>query len=217
MQLVFINIPATSSHIFEKNFNGKIKSNFNIRSVGHSWLYPTQIKGWRDWDFPNQEWGVYRDVDVYSLNKKDRVVTIVKNPFHLLFDYYNTNWAWCRDYTNTKSFENFIDSYLNTDIKFHVPAFQKSLFSQLKDKSGNWILKRDSIVIRFERLDEDIEIFSNLVDIDLSETIDISDSLDWKTAYREDQIEKLNKLWKDDLEYFGYSFDGSFQKKNKLK
>jgi hypothetical protein len=73
------------------NINGNQQ---RIRSVGHSWLYPTQIKGWRDWDFPNQKSGVYRDVDTYNIKPTDRVVTIVRNPFELLFSYFKAYFWW---------------------------------------------------------------------------------------------------------------------------
>jgi len=225
MELVFVKIPKTASTFFEKNFdlqfanvNGEQK---RIRSVGHSWLYPTQIKGWRDWDFPNQEWSVYRDVDTYFIKPTDRIVTIVRNPFELLFSYFNYDWAWCRSshqlptesYTK-EDFQKFVDIYLDDSIPFHAPAFKKSLFSQLKDKDGNWILRKDSIVIRFERLQEDISLFSRLTNVPIT---DYSNSAKnsasekpckWYEAYREDQIQKLNELWKEDLEYFEYSFDG---------
>ena len=233
MELVFVKVPKTASTFFEKNFDLKF-ANVNgeqkrIRSVGHSWLYPTQIKGWRDWDFPNQEWSVYRDVDTYFIKPTDRIVTIVRNPFELLFSYFNYDWAWCRSshqlptesYTK-EDFQKFVDIYLDDSIPFHAPAFKKSLFSQLKDKDGNWILRKDSIVIRFERLQEDISLFSRLTNVPIT---DYSNSAKnsagekpckWYEAYREDQIQKLNELWKEDLEYFDYSFDGSSKKTTNL-
>ena len=224
MELVFVKVPKTASTFFEKNFDLRI-ANMNgnqqrIRSVGHSWLYPTQIKGWRDWDFPNQDWGVYRDVDTYNIRPNDRIVTIVRNPFELLFSYFNYDWAWCRTYHNlptenytTEDFQKFVDIYLDDSIPFHAPAFKKSLFSQLKDKDGKWILKKDSVVIRFEQLMDDMQIFSRMVNIPISDYSDNAKNkaskkpCDWWEAYTEEQVHRLNELWADDLEYFGYSFN----------
>ena len=224
MELVFVKVPKTASTFFEKNFDLKI-ANINgeqkrIRSVGHSWLYPTQIKGWRDWDFPNQQWGVYRDVDTYFIKPSDRIVTIVRNPFELLFSYFNYDWAWCRSYHNLptenytkEDFQKFVDIYLDESIPFHAPAFKKSLFSQLKDKDGNWILKKDSIVIRFEQLMDDIQLFSRMVNVPINDYSNNAKNeaskkpCNWWEAYTEEQIHKLNELWNDDLEYFGYSFN----------
>ncbi len=222
MDLVFVNIPATLSEFFESNFNHKVsKINGNpqvVRSVGHSWLYPTQIKGWRDWDFPNQEWGLYRDVDTFDLNSTDRVVTIVRNPFELLYHYYKNNWAWCKEYTESNTFEEFVNSYLNDE--FHAPSLSKSLFSQLKDKNGNWILKKDSIVIKFEQLIDDVELFSKLTKIKITDYSAIKDSVlyDYHNEYTKEQMNRLNELWKGDLDYLGYSFDdlsSDVQKKTK--
>ena len=224
MELVFVKVPKTASTFFEKNFDLKY-GNINgeqkrIRSVGHSWLYPTQIKGWRDWDFPNQEWGVYRDVDTYFIKPTDRIVTIVRNPFALLFSYFNYDWAWCRTYHNLttkeytkEDFQKFVDIYLDDSIPFHAPAFKESLFSQLKDDVGNWILKKNSIVIRFEQLNEDIQIFSNLTNLPITDYSNNAKNearkkpCNWWEAYREDQIQKLTELWSEDLEYFGYSYN----------
>ena len=234
MELVFVKVPKTASTFFEKNFDLKF-ANINgeqkrIRSVGHSWLYPTQIKGWRDWDYPNQEWGVYRDVDTYFIKPTDRIVTIVRNPFELLFSYFNYDWAWCRsshelptDSYTKEDFQKFVDIYLDDSIPFHAPAFKKSLFSQLKDKDGNWILQKDSIVIRFERLKEDISLFSNLTNVSVTDYSNNAKNsagkkpCKWNEAYRDDQIQKLNELWEDDLEYFEYSFNGSSQSINKFE
>ena len=235
MELVFVKIPKTASTFFESNFCNKVGSvngnNVKIGSVGHSWLYPTKIKGWRDWDYPNQQWGVSRDVAVYWIGNSDtRIVTIVRNPFELFFSYFNYDWAWCRsshqlpiDSYTKEDFQKFVDIYLNDNIPFHAPAFKKSLFSQLKDKEGNWILKPNSIVIRFERLEEDMNIFSRMVNLPITDYSTKSKNsagkkpCKWNEAYRDDQIEKLNELWKDDLEYFDYSFDGLSKKTIKFE
>ena len=173
MELILVEIPITKSKLFESNFCNKIAllngKNTNIRSVGHSWSYPTKIKGWQDWDYPTQQWGVSRNVATFSINKSDRIVTVIRNPFDLLFNYFRLDWAWCKtshqmaiDSHTKEDFQKFVDIYLDDNIPFHVPAFKKSLFSQLKDSHDNWIINSDSIVIRFERLSEDINIFSKI-------------------------------------------------------
>jgi len=220
MDLVFITIPETKSTFFEDNFNNKIGSLKDgerlIRSVGHSWIYPTKIKGWRDWDYPNRQWGVSRDVDTFSIKPTDRLVTIIRNPFDLLFNYFHSDWAWCRsshqlptENYSKEDFQKFVDIYLDSNIPFHAPAFKKSLFSQLKDDNGNWILDSNSVVIRFERLSEDIDIFSRMVNLNITKyPNNTNENINCSSFYRKDQIEKLNELWKDDLEYFNYSFEG---------
>ena len=223
-RLLFIKVPKTGSTFFEKNFDLRETTidgvKRQISSVGHSWLYPTQIKGWRDWDYPNQPQGVFRDVMTYDIRPSDRLVTVVRNPFALLFSYFNYDWSWCRKYHNLptdsytkEDFQKFVDIYLDRSIVFHAPALRTSLFSQLKDVNGNWILKDDSIVIQFENLKNEIKEFCNLTGLDLKDDSDSakneakqSKPCQWWEAYRTDQIKKLNELWKEDLEYFNYSF-----------
>ena len=225
MNLVFVNIPKTGGDIFEKNFNNRIvtikKQKSSIISVGHSWMYPTQIKGWRDWDFPNQEAGEYRDVSTFTLNNNAKIVTIIRNPFTLLFDYFVSDWGWCQknhDITidNIKeSFQKFVDIYLDDSVPFHVPAFKKTLFSQLKDRDGNWIINERSFVLRYERFESDMSIFSKMVGqpiLNFKEVQNLSDYTNWESYYRNDQITKLEKLWKDDLDYLGYSTNTQSQK-----
>ena len=221
MELILIEIPITKSKLFENNFcNKKVLLDgkpTNIHSVGHSWSYPTKIKGWQDWDYPNQQWGVSRNVATFSMNPNDRIVTIIRNPFDLLYNYFLLDWAWCKtshqlptDSHTKENFQQFVDIYLNDNIPFHAPAFKKSLFSQLKDSNGNWIINSDSIVMRFERLYEDINIFSKMSKIPITDSNFQSKNktkLKWNEVYRDDQVVKLNNLWKDDLEHFGYSFN----------
>ena len=223
-ELKFIKIPKTGSTFFEKNFHSKYANidgeEYFINSVGHSWLYPTQIKGWRDWDFPEQIPNIFRDVMEFSLNPTDKIVTLIRNPFEILFSYFNYDWGSCRthygfdlqSYT-IDDFQKFVDIYLDKSIVFHAPSLRNSLFSQLKDINGNWILNDDSIVLRFENLNKDINNFCSISGLDIIDSSDTAQNsaknskpCKWYEAYRDDQIDKLNQLWKDDLEYFGYSF-----------
>ena len=222
----YIKNLRTASTFFEKNFKDKTASingvKYLINSVGHSWLYPTQIKGWRDWDFPNQPQGIFRDVYTFNLNSDDLIVTTIRNPFDILLSYYTYDWAWCRKHHNLSTetdsiedFQKFVDIYLDKSIVFHAPALRNSLFSQLKDSDGNWILKDDSIILRFENLENDLNYFSNITGIPITDTsIEAKNKstkklFSYKEAYTSEQIKKLTNLWKKDLEYFGYSFDGN--------
>jgi hypothetical protein len=211
MKLVFVNIPFTGGFHFEKNFDGRwatINSfPYKVVSIGHSWNYPTKIKGWRDWDFPNQQQGVMREVSTYSKSKDDVLVSIVRNPFEILLDYYNDNWARCKEHTNSKDFQHFVDVYLNDE--FNAPAFSKSMFSQLKDVDGNWLLDDSSVILKYENLQEDTQSFSNEICVEITDYDFPKSKLDWKSKYRKDQIRQLSKLWKDDLDKFGYSIEVS--------
>lgn len=221
MEIKFIKLPGTESTPFETNFHGKFAKmdgvDRMIYSVGHSWNYETQIKGWLDWDYPSQPQGIYRNVYVYTLNPTDIITTIVRNPFEMLFQYFKDDWAWCKRYsglTNTENyiqddFQKFVDNYIDNSIPFHSPALRRSLFSQLKDISGNWLLNDKSIILRHENIESDLKQFQKKSNLDVPH-IHIPSEFTTEyilSQYRKDQLESLSKIWESDLSYFGYTLD----------
>ena len=196
MRLLYIDIPNTDDILFSKSFVNKV-AELNglfvpVHSTGTSWKYPSQIKGWRDWDFTSQSQGKFRDVDEFSFNSTDILVTTIRNPFNLLYQYFINDWARCREHHNLptethtiEDFHKFVDIYLDRSIVFHAPLFRKSLFSQLKDIEGNWLLTDTSIIQRYETIEEDIVKFSKftgLSDIVLEPTPSQTNYFDMYTS-----------------------------------
>ena len=224
MRLLYIDIPNAGNEIFNKNFVNKVVELDNlfvpIHSTGTSWNYPAQIKGWRDWDFTSQSEGKFRDVDEFGYVSVDILTTTVRNPFNLLYQYFINDWAWCRKYHNLPTdnhtiadFHKFVDIYLDRSIVFHAPLFRKSLFSQLKDINGKWLLTDTSIILRYESIEADINKFRkhvNLTDIDLES---LPKQIDYFDMYTKAQVKLLKVLWKDDLDYLGYEFGKTIQSK----
>lgn len=170
----------------------------------NQWSYPTEIKGWGDWDNPNREHGIFQPMDSFNLTSDDRIITIVKDPFELLYDYWYTNWAWNRIQHNTNDFKEFVDLYLNKTKIFHAPAYRDSLFSQLKDVDGNWLLDDSSIILNYNNLLNDVSELAKKFDISITdiEYFTTDESFDKDNVYTSEQIDKLNKLWEEDLTYF---------------
>ena len=224
MRLLYIDIPNAGNEIFNKNFVNKVVELDNlfvpIHSTGTSWNYPAQIKGWRDWDFTSQSEGKFRDVDEFGYASVDILATTVRNPFNLLYQYFINDWAWCRKYHNLPTdnhtiadFHKFVDIYLDRSIVFHAPLFRKSLFSQLKDINGKWLLTDTSIILRYESIEADINKFRkhvNLTDINLES---LPKQIDYFNMYTKAQVKLLKVLWKDDLDYLGYEFGKTIQSK----
>ena len=224
MRLLYIDIPNAGNEIFNKNFVNKVVELDNlfvpIHSTGTSWNYPAQIKGWRDWDFTSQSEGKFRDVDEFGYASVDILATTVRNPFNLLYQYFINDWAWCRKYHNLPTdnhtiadFHKFVDIYLDRSIVFHAPLFRKSLFSQLKDINGKWLLTDTSIILRYESIEADINKFRkhvNLTDIDLES---LPKQIDYFDMYTKAQVKLLKVLWKDDLDYLVYTFGKTIQSK----
>ena len=228
MRLLYIDIPNVSDSLFNKNFVNKVAELDGvfvpIHSTGTSWNYPSQIKGWRDWDFTSQSQGKFREVDEFAFTSTDILVTMVRNPFNLLYQYFLNDWAWCRKYHNLptdnhtiEDFHKFVDIYLDRSIVFHAPSFRKSLFSQLKNINGDWLLGDNSIILRYEDIITDINRFSKYVGVNDINLDSPPKQIDYFDMYTKEHIKLLTTLWKDDLEYFDYSFDGLSKKTTKFE
>jgi len=242
-QLKFIKIPKTGSSFFELNFCGegytkmfkgvsqnditdykKIKyqnEDAVITSVTHAWNYPTKIRGYESWiNYRNINSNDWVDVRTFVIEEDDILVSIVRNPFDMLYSMYSFDWAKGKSihglgnpYSSTiDKFQEYVDIYLKDD-NYHIPAFKESLFSQLKDVNGNWLIDENSIIFRFENLNEELEQFSKEINVPITNksktAINKTNSkppLPWFQAYRHDQVESLTKLWSEDLKKFNYAF-----------
>ena len=246
--LKLVHIPKTASTYLGMNFSGcsdffeyhsldTLPSNnitldgnlIEFKSVGHAWNYPTQIGGWNDWLGKNFHTGRFNDVDTFELNESDILLSVVRNPFDILFSIFNYNWGKCREYHKltteweytVEDFQKFVDIYLDRNKVFFAPTLRRSMFSQLKDINGNWLINDESIILRFENFEEDFNNLLKRTDITLVNEVESKNKslqtkpCKWYQAYRSDQVTQLNYLWKDDLEYFGYSYKKPTKKKNK--
>jgi len=236
-----VAIPKTASTFVEMNFCGEhLINQFYIpwseldttpkeilfdgnlttfQTMGHSWNYPTQIGGWQDWTGKNVSNYKFNDVGQFNITESDILFSIVRNPYDILFSIFNYNWGGCREFHgldteweySIEEFQKFVDIYLDKSKVFFAPSFRRSMFSQLKDINGNWLINGESIILRFENFDEEFENFRKRTNVELTNTFESKNKslqtkpCEWYDAYRNDQIWKLKKLWKEDLDYFNYS------------
>ena len=84
-------------------------------------------------------------VDTEEYKKASFSFTVLRNPYDLLYSYYNhsplqssaskkrdNGWGNVNEYHKFKSFSEFIDGYCNMDPEeWHVPALSKNLFGQI--------------------------------------------------------------------------------------
>tara|TARA_R100000008_G_scaffold86773_1_gene81514 strand:- start:673 stop:1431 length:759 start_codon:yes stop_codon:yes gene_type:complete len=83
-------------------------------------------------------------VDTGEYKKASFSFTVLRNPYDLLYSYYNhspktspskkrdNGWGNVNEYHKFKSFSEFIDGYCNMDPEeWHVPALSKNLFGQI--------------------------------------------------------------------------------------
>ena len=151
---------------------------------------------------------MFQPIDNFDINSDNRIITIVKDPFELLYDYWNTNWGWNRFQHETDTFSEFLNLYLDRTQIFHVPAYRASLFSQLKDIDGTWLLDDNSVVLSYNDLSNDISELANNFGITIPNHSEFITNTDFckEDVYTPHQIEQLTQLWKDDLEYFSDVF-----------
>jgi len=84
-------------------------------------------------------------VDTEEYKKASFSFTVLRNPYELLYSYYNhspiqsdsskkrdNGWGNVNEYHKFKTFSQFIDGYCNMDPEeWHVPALSKNLFGQI--------------------------------------------------------------------------------------
>jgi len=162
----------------------------------------------------------------YSLGKHEEYFNFafVRNPWDRLVSYYFFKKFY--QYHKTTTLEDFINFSLNENIKtirgfnFIDGVSQKEMISDiLGNVSVNYIG-------RFEYLNQDLkEIYDHLgikTQNKLSH-INKTNHEDYRKYYTDKLIEKVNTLYKEEIDFFGFDFESSatknfrFLKKNKIE
>jgi hypothetical protein len=139
----------------------------------------------------------------------DKIYTIVRNPFDLLVSYYHhthkeskgiDGWGNCNLVHGFKSWREFLDSYLNPYLPWHLQPMKKSLFSMAYRNNGSWIPDK---TFYFENLEE-LEEYFGLEFPKKNKTLNKTQH--YSKFYTPQDVYLLNKIWEDDLTKFNYSF-----------
>ena len=104
--------------------------------------------------------------------------------------------------------KNFLDYYIDRQTKWHVPPLKDSLFAFAWSAEGNWI---PQYTLRYENLDQDIRNLQRKAIFRYNIVKNIYKSSGKpnyknKGIYTIDQVKKLNKIWKKDLEKWNYGY-----------
>ena len=213
---VFIRIPKTGSLSLENSLN----SSKNIAFLSlHPYCYeqPSINTGWLGGEnFPH-----------FNKNLYNKIYSLVRNPFDILISYYyhtesidayqkaqkigiqfNSNkldgWFYVNQIHNFKSWEEFLENYINPNFKWHLPPMKKSLFSMAYDKDWNLIIDRYFKIENPNNINSFLQ-YNNLLILD---RLNITKNKVKKKHYTPNQVEKLNKIWERDLKYFNYRYEG---------
>lgn len=128
-------------------------------------------------------------------------VAIVRNPFDRAVSSYKDMGK------NYKNFTEFLDKYYTSPPINHGDlAHKRTQIDFIRSKNGSIAIDN---IIRYEFLERDYNLFLQRNKIKLGNIPHIGkqnrDS-DYKKYYSSKDQKKIKKLFKDDLEYFGYSF-----------
>ena len=188
-------------------------SNPTIRALDHGYFfYPwsskeEEKKNWIDQGFKTP---AYFDFPIDNLNT---YIAVVRNPFDILVSYYYhgryagpkfRGWANVNLIHNLNSFTEFVDFYIDPSKPWHLPPMKNSMFSFLYDKEGKLFI---DAVFKYENIHK-LNIFLKTIGLEeLEHTNKTTHKLKHFTEYYKlEQVEKLNSIWKRDLDYFNYSF-----------
>jgi len=143
-----------------------------------------------------------------KMEKGDKFVAIVRNPFDLFVSYFlhyrQTGWASVNLVHEITSFDDFVSKYVDPNFVWHLPPMKKSMFSFIYDKNDNLMIDE---YYKLEKIDE-VNTFlknNNLPELHLENKTE--NKKDYKTYYNEEQVDTLREIWKKDLEYFNYDFN----------
>ena len=212
--LYFIHIPKTGGTAFKSKSIIKSKEECHIFIGRKIYRLPYSDGGyiWKTDNFPLFNYPI----------KNHYKISIIRNPFDLLCSYYhhgsklslNDKWCDCGwasvNYTHKfSSFKQFICAYCNPKFKWHIPEFQKCLFSQLFDEKSNCVI---DIIIKYEYYNEACLILNTKLKHKINNTkynISVNKTKNYKEYYDIEMINLVNNKCKFELENFHYNFNGS--------
>jgi hypothetical protein len=189
----FIRIPKTGSTSLKSSIQNSNTITF-VGYSGHSYCY--NIEG-------------YPYFNPLDYNK---LYILIRNPFDVLISYYYhthknskkiEGWNYCNLKHNFKSWEEFLESYINPNFKWHIPQMKKSLFSMAYDKDWNLIIDR---YFKIEN-PNNINNFLQYNNLPILNKLNITKNKLRKKHYTPEQVEKLNKIWERDLNHFNYKYE----------
>lgn len=108
---------------------------------------------------------------------------------------------------NNETFENFVERYYSSDNLDHNDlAHKRTQLSYLTDFKGNIVVDN---IIRFEFLKSDFNNFINKYKIESNYLPHLGkqrNNVSYKEFYNEKTLNLVNKIFKDDIEYFKFKF-----------
>ena len=210
----------------------------DVENLAHAFPYNFTVDGWNPKADKYSDMPFLKDMPfnrVYRGTYKPEIdnvdyVTIVRNPFSMLYSYWRYQpkahedwtansikyggWANCNTLMNTPTFSDFVEHYLDPEKVWHIPPLKQNLFAQLYNKDGSLVPRMEN-VLRCENLKNDIVNWCELNKISYTTMVPLGsgninpDKQNYRDKYTPLQVYKLEQHWAQILETFGYTFGGS--------
>jgi hypothetical protein len=202
----FIRIQKSGSTSLKKCLD----TSDNIIMLAHAYSYPIgNINGWSwEGEYESNNWS--NEFPTFKTESFNKIYALVRNPFDILISYYyhsnknNKNidgWANCNIVHGFKSWEEFLESYIDPSYEWHIPPMKKSMFSFAYDCVGNIIVDDFFKLEEIDKLNH--FLIENKLPIMSTENVTMHKNHK-KIHYNSEQIIKLSKIWEMDLKYFSY-------------
>jgi hypothetical protein len=192
----------------------------NLIMIPHAYCYKIEEKETGDiW---------HRPYKTFNKNDYRNLYALVRNPFDVLKSYYfhqhplyvrNSakkrkyfemnmdridGWSFCNQVHGFDTWWEFLDAYTDDEFQWHIPPMKKSLFSFAYDET------QQLIITDFFKL-ENIEELNDFLKSRGKRNIPFKNKgtkpEKYDKFYKPHHVEKLNEMWKFDLEYFDYKYE----------
>ena len=189
--IMFVRVPKTAGTSILQAFKNKGWKQYNLILAGEAHLSYSQMIDTRH---------IAR-----TPSNRDVVFTVVRNPFDWLVSFYH--------YTGRhKSFKGFLHTWDSEQNITRLTFMNGMIFDQLYtlNPNGNNISCRAHIIMRYECLKEGWQIFTHNMNVTSYELprLNVRGKRDYKTYYTPELIKIVEEKCAEELELFGYSFDG---------
>lgn len=196
----FLHIPKTGG----TSVKSAVIPAKNITVLGHGYLYDMD-----DHEKKKNPWMNF-DINHFKKNHNDKIFTVVRNPFDLLvssFEHINGDgtqgWGYYNRIYKINSWKEYLSKYTDPNFDWHLKAMQTSLFSFAYNKEWKFI---PDMVFKLEEIDILNDYITSMGGNKLKWLFRNKNKKDYRSYYSSRDIDKLNKIWEKDLNYFNYQF-----------
>jgi hypothetical protein len=151
-------------------------------------------------------------------------ICIIRNPFDLLASYYfhgdemktdgkysHSGWAAVNYTHKFETFDEFIQGYCSSYLKWHVPLLKQFMYSQMFDDTDKCV---PDLILKYEYLNESLVELKKL-SINLNrpkKNVSVRKTKNYKEYYTPELIDLVTKKCARELETFRYNFDNTLDK-----